>query len=128
MPQVRQRMTAVQSANPGNSFATDEFAQIQTFIKVVEDGSFSAAARCTNSSVSSIARQIQALQVELGIRLLNRTTRSLALTEPGQVFHDRVSTIARELSNAKSEAASFRGPDHFLTCCSDTRTWALIFH
>lgn len=85
----------------------DDFARIQTFLKVVESGSFSAAARATNSSISSVARQIQSLEQELGIRLLNRTTRSLSLTEPGRVFHDRVSAIARALFNAKSEASSF---------------------
>ncbi|MBB5498809.1 LysR family transcriptional regulator [Paraburkholderia sp. MM5384-R2] len=85
----------------------DDFAWIETFIKVVESGSFSAAARATNSSISSVARQVQMLEKQLGIRLLNRTTRSLSLTEPGRRFHERVSEVARELSNAKSEASSF---------------------
>ena len=83
----------------------DEFARIQTFIKVVEAGSFSAAAR-HGSSISSVARQVKSLEDELGVRLLNRTTRRLSLTEPGRAFYDRVSAIARDLGSAKSEARS----------------------
>jgi DNA-binding transcriptional LysR family regulator len=86
----------------------DDFTRIETFIKVAEVGSFSAAARCTDSSISSVARQVQSLEEELGIRLLNRSTRSLSLTEPGRMFYDRACAIARDLSNAKSEATSFQ--------------------
>ena len=85
----------------------DEFARIQTFIRVVEAGSFSAAAR-QDSSISSVARQVKSLEDELGVRLLNRSTRSLSLTEPGRAFYERVSAIARNLNNAKSEAKSFQ--------------------
>lgn len=85
----------------------DEFTRIQTFIKVVEAGSFSAAAR-HESSISSIARQVKSLEDDLGVRLLNRTTRSLSLTEPGRRFYERVCRIANELNNAKSEATSFQ--------------------
>jgi DNA-binding transcriptional LysR family regulator len=85
----------------------DEFARIQTFIKVVEAGSFSAAARDV-SSVSSVARQVRSLEDELGVRLLNRSTRSLSLTEPGRRFYESARTIANDLSNAKAEAKSFQ--------------------
>ncbi len=83
----------------------DEFTRIQTFIKVVEAGSFSAAAR-HDLSISSVARQVKALEDELGVRLLNRSTRRLSLTEPGRAFYERASVIARDLSSAKSEARS----------------------
>lgn len=85
----------------------EELSRIQTFIKVVEAGSFSAAAREV-SSVSSVARQVKSLEDELGVRLLNRSTRSLSLTEPGRRFYERVCSIARDLNNAKSEASSFQ--------------------
>lgn len=85
----------------------DEFTRIQTFIRVVEAGSFSAAARDL-SSISSVARQVKALEDELGVRLLNRSTRSLSLTEPGRRFYERACAIANDLSNAKSEARSFQ--------------------
>lgn len=83
----------------------DDFTRIRTFIKVVEAGSFSAAARDT-SSVSSVARQVKSLEDELGVRLLNRSTRSLSLTDAGRRFYARVTAIAHELNNAKSEVTS----------------------
>jgi DNA-binding transcriptional LysR family regulator len=85
----------------------DEFTRIQTFIKVVEAGSFSAVAR-KESSVSSVARQVKALEDSLGIRLLNRSTRSLSLTEPGRMFYERVCSVSRDLNNAKSEVKTFQ--------------------
>jgi DNA-binding transcriptional LysR family regulator len=85
----------------------DDFTRIQTFLRVVESGSFSAAAR-HESSVSSVTRQIRSLEDELGVRLLNRTTRSLSLTEPGRVFYERAQIIARDLKNAKLAAKSFQ--------------------
>lgn len=85
----------------------DELGRINTFIKVVEAGSFSAVAR-DSSSISSVARQVKSLEDELGIRLLNRSTRRLSLTEAGRVFYERTRTIARDLGGAISEAQSFQ--------------------
>jgi DNA-binding transcriptional LysR family regulator len=85
----------------------DDFNRIRTFIKVVEAGSFSAAARDT-SSVSSVARQVKWLEDELGARLLNRTTRSLSLTDAGRHFYERVTAIADDLSKAKLEVSSLQ--------------------
>ena len=85
----------------------DEFTRIKTFIKVVEAGSFSAAARDV-SSVSSVARQVKSLEDELGVRLLNRNTRSLALTDVGRAFYERVTAIACDLEKAKSEVSSMQ--------------------
>jgi len=85
----------------------NELNRIQTFIKVVEAGSFSAVAR-HSSSISSVARQIKSLEDDLGVRLLNRSTRSLSLTEPGEVFYRHACTISNDLSNAISEVKSFQ--------------------
>ncbi len=84
----------------------DELGRIKTFIKVVEAGSFSAVAR-HEMSVSSVARQVKSLEDELGVRLLNRNTRNLSLTEPGRRFYERVCVIANDLGRAKQEASSF---------------------
>lgn len=83
----------------------DDFTRIKTFIKVVDAGSFSAAA-ADESSVSTVARQVKSLEDELGVRLLNRTTRRLALTDAGRRFYDRVTAIAHDLKKAKSEVSS----------------------
>jgi DNA-binding transcriptional LysR family regulator len=85
----------------------DEFTRILTFIKVVEAGSFSAAAR-NQSSISSVARQVKSLEDELGVRLLNRSTRSLSLTEPGRILYERARGISSDLNSAISEASSFQ--------------------
>ncbi|WP_200943286.1 LysR family transcriptional regulator [Rhizobium sp. Leaf386] len=86
----------------------DELGSIKTFIDVVECGSFSAAARRKDTTVSSVARQVKALEDELGVRLLNRTTRSNSLTEPGANFYERARTVLTDLRSAKQEASSFQ--------------------
>ncbi|WP_245457407.1 LysR family transcriptional regulator [Rhizobium leguminosarum] len=86
----------------------DELGNIKTFIDVVECGSFSAAARRRDTTVSTILRQVKALEDELGVRLLNRTTRSNSLTEPGANFYEHARTVVSELRSAKQEASSFQ--------------------
>jgi DNA-binding transcriptional LysR family regulator len=83
----------------------DDFTRIRTFIRVVQAGSFSAAAR-DGQSVSAVARQVKSLEDELGVRLLNRSTRSLALTDTGQRFFERVTAISNDLNAARAEAVS----------------------
>lgn len=84
----------------------EELGRIKTFVDVVEAGSFTAAAR-DRCSTSTAARQVRALEDELGIRLLNRNTRHLSLTGPGQIFYTRACEILADLNNAKSEIRSF---------------------
>ena len=83
----------------------DDFTRVKSFLKVVEAGSFSAAARDV-SSASAIARQIKALEEELGVRLLNRNTRNLSLTDAGHRFYSRMSNIVKDFSSAKAETQS----------------------
>ncbi|MDR6861536.1 LysR family transcriptional regulator [Variovorax guangxiensis] len=83
----------------------EELGRIQTFVKVVEAGSFSAAARDV-SSVSWVARQVKSLEDELGVRLLNRSTRRLSLTEAGRRFYEQSCALSRDLGRAMSEAKS----------------------
>ena len=64
------------------------YLRIKTFIDVVEAGSFSQAAR--GMSISAITRRVQSLEEELGVRLLNRNTRGLSLTDAGRQFYERV--------------------------------------
>jgi DNA-binding transcriptional LysR family regulator len=87
---------------------TDEFLKIRTFIDVVEHGSFSAAARHENGSVSALARRVSALEEDLGVRLVNRNTRSLSITDAGQLFYERACELVRDLESAKAAAASFQ--------------------
>lgn len=84
----------------------DEFACIRSFISVVEAGSFSAAARRDDISVSAVARMVKSLEDELGVRLINRNTRHQSLTEVGRLFYSRVCAISNDLAMAKGEAQS----------------------
>ncbi|CCG07373.1 LysR family transcriptional regulator [Pararhodospirillum photometricum] len=79
---------------------TDRLFPLQAFVRVVEEGSFSGAARRLGSSTSAISRQVAQLEAGLGVRLLQRTTRSLTLTEAGQGYYQRVSQALSDLDDA----------------------------
>ena len=61
----------------------DRFTGLTAFVQVVENGGFSAAARRLNMSTTMVSNHVQALEDRLGVRLLNRTTRKVSLTEIG---------------------------------------------
>ena len=69
-------------------------SQMVLFARVVENGSFSGAARAVNHSPSAVSKQIGQLEDRLGLRLLNRTQSGIALTEEGRVFYDRCADVA----------------------------------
>ena len=71
------------------------------FARVVEDKSFSAAARNLNLSKSLVSKQVTQLEKLLGVRLLNRTTRALSVTDAGAVLYEHCSRIVEELEEAR---------------------------
>lgn len=82
----------------------DRFREIQSFVAVVEAGSFVAAADALRSSKAAISRSVADLEARLGARLLHRTTRRLSLTEAGREYFDRARQILEELEEADSLA------------------------
>jgi DNA-binding transcriptional LysR family regulator len=78
------------------------------FLRVVERGSLSAAGRELALSPAAVSNHIRALEDWLGVRLLNRTTRQLTLTEAGQRFRERCETILAEVADAEAAAASLQ--------------------
>lgn len=74
----------------------DQLAAMATFVRVVDAGSLSAAARSLPSSLTSVSRQISALEQHFGTPLLLRTTRHLALTDDGRVVYARAKSILAE--------------------------------
>ncbi|MCR9080607.1 MAG: LysR substrate-binding domain-containing protein [Hyphomonadaceae bacterium] len=80
----------------------DRLRAIEYFTKVAELGSFTAAARAIGVPASSISRRIQDLESHLGTSLLNRTTRSVSLTELGSVYLEQVRPALKSLSHAKA--------------------------
>lgn len=75
----------------------------QTFITVVELGSFSAAASKLHRSPSSISKKIGLLESRLNVQLFDRTTRSLAVTEAGRLYYQSCKDIVRHIEKAESE-------------------------
>lgn len=86
----------------------DELSTIRAFIAAIESGSFSSAARRLDTSTSSVARQVKFLEDNLGVRLLNRTTRQQSPTEAGRIFYERTRALVQELGAAKRDASSFQ--------------------
>jgi DNA-binding transcriptional LysR family regulator len=86
----------------------DRLAAMATFVKIVETGSLSAAARAIPTSLTSVSRQVSTLEERLGTQLLRRTTRSLALTDDGRLFYDRAKTILGELEDMEFALSSGR--------------------
>jgi DNA-binding transcriptional LysR family regulator len=79
------------------------------FAKVVEHGSFIAAARALRLPKTTVSRKIQDLESRLGAQLLHRTTRKLGLTEAGNVYFEHSQRIARELDEAESAVGQLQG-------------------
>ena len=80
----------------------DFLAKAQTFTRIVEMGSFSAAARASKTSLAAISRQISALEADLGVTLLVRTTRSQQLTDEGRRFHEHATKLVRDAEAARA--------------------------
>lgn len=80
----------------------DQLRAIEYFIKVAELGSFTAAARAVGVPASSVSRRVQDLEAHLGTTLLNRTTRSVSLTELGSVYLEQVRPALKSLDHAKA--------------------------
>ena len=82
-----------------------ELAQLRAFVEVARSGGFAAAAETRNTAPSSITRGVAALERSLGVRLFQRTTRRVSLTEEGERFLARVGAALEELDSAKEEVA-----------------------
>ncbi|HMA51860.1 MAG TPA: LysR family transcriptional regulator [Magnetospirillaceae bacterium] len=82
----------------------DRLTSMGVFVKVVDCGGFSAAARRLGLSVTMVSNHVQALEERLGARLLNRTTRSVGLTETGRAYYERCTGILAEIEDADRAA------------------------
>ena len=81
---------------------------MMVFAKVVELKSFSEAARMLHTSKSLVSKQINTLESALGIRLLNRTTRRMSLTDIGSAYYQHCLRIASEIDAARQTASQFQ--------------------
>jgi DNA-binding transcriptional LysR family regulator len=81
-----------------------EFAELKAFVAVVDRASFARAADHLGVSRSALSQIIRQLESRLGVRLLNRTTRSVSPTEPGRRLHERLAPMLREMDDAVAQA------------------------
>ncbi len=80
----------------------DRLAAMQTFVRVVETGSFSAVAREQSTSQSGVSKQVAGLESYLGVRLLTRSTRALALTDEGRGYFTEARRLLAEITEAEA--------------------------
>ena len=79
--------------------------EIRLFVSIVRMGSFSAAGRERGFSPASVSRQISSLETDLGVRLLNRSSRSISATEAGQLFLERAIKILEDIDDMRGRVA-----------------------
>jgi DNA-binding transcriptional LysR family regulator len=84
----------------------DKLLAMTCFVRVAEKGSLTAAAAALNTSLPSVARALAALERDLGVRLLNRTTRRIHLTDEGNRYLERCRGILSAVQDAEAEVVS----------------------
>src|SRR5881394_993144 len=86
----------------------DRLTSLTAFVRVADCGGFSAAGRRLHMSTTMVSNHVQSLEERLGVRLLNRTTRKVSLTEVGKAYYDRCLQILDELDDADNVAQSLQ--------------------
>lgn len=86
----------------------DRLTSMSAFVKVVDSGGFAAAARRLNMSTTMVSSHVRSLEDRLGVRLLNRTTRKVSLTDVGKVYYERCTRILDDLDEADALADSLQ--------------------
>jgi DNA-binding transcriptional LysR family regulator len=86
----------------------DRVSSMLSFVKVVEQGGFSSAARQLNLATSVVTTHVKWLEDQLGVRLLNRTTRNVSLTEAGRTYYERCVQILSEIEDAAEAAQALQ--------------------
>jgi DNA-binding transcriptional LysR family regulator len=86
----------------------DRMTSMATFVKVVECGGFSAAARALGISPSMVTTHVRALEERLAVRLLNRSTRKVSLTEAGHAYYERCLQILTDVEEAERIAEALQ--------------------
>lgn len=79
--------------------------EMQVFLRVVETGSFSEAARLLRMTPSTVSKLVSRIEARLGVRLVERSTRRLSLTAEGQIYYERSQSLLHELDEAEREVS-----------------------
>lgn len=102
----------------------DRVASMTVFVAVVDDGSFTAAAKRMRMSPTMVGKHIRALETRLGVRLLQRTTRAQSLTEAGRLYLERCRRLLAEIEDAEREAGLTRDEPRGVLRVASTTTFA----
>jgi DNA-binding transcriptional LysR family regulator len=86
----------------------DKLLAMTTFVRIVERGSLTAAAAALDTSLPSVVRRLAELEAVLGVRLLNRTTRRLSLTDEGREYYERSRRVLADVDDAEGALAARR--------------------
>src|SRR6202035_1388086 len=86
----------------------DRVSSMLSFVRVVDTGGFRSAARQLNLATSVVTSGVKSIEELLGVRLLNRTTRSVSLTEAGRGYYDRCVQIISEIEDAEEAAQTLQ--------------------
>ncbi|HEX8405955.1 MAG TPA: LysR family transcriptional regulator [Duganella sp.] len=91
---------------------SNDFAELSSFVAVAEARSFRKAAAALNLTPSTLSHSLRALEQRLGVRLLNRTTRAVSVTEAGQMLLDQVAPAFSRITSAIEGVNNFRDRPH----------------
>ncbi len=80
----------------------NRFGDIETFLAVANGGSLASAARALRLTPSAVSRSVARLEQRLGVTLMRRTTRSLALTSDGEAYRDRMSILLADIQSVEA--------------------------
>ncbi|MBB4304693.1 DNA-binding transcriptional LysR family regulator [Rhodobium orientis] len=101
----------------------DTLTRMRIFVQVVESGGFSAAARALGRSKALVSKYVRELEDELGVRLLNRTTRQLSLTEMGETYVREASEIIQKIEDLNGSLGERHGEPRGLLRVSAPRSF-----
>ena len=93
---------------------------LRAFVSVVEAGSFNRAAEHLEASAAAVSRRVSGLENALGVKLLNRTTRQVDLTEAGRQFYADVVNIIASLGGAPARSRQHPKQKQQRSLCSST--------
>lgn len=84
----------------------DRFTSMEVFLAVARSGTFAQAAEDLGLSRAMASKHVKALEEHLGVRLFDRTTRAVRLTESGRAYHDRIAALLAELESVENRLSS----------------------
>jgi len=98
----------------------DTLRGVESFVRAVELGSIAAAAKRMGISAAATSQNIARLETYLGVRLLIRTTRSMALTDSGELYYDKVRNVVSELTEANNAVINLHTEPQGRLCIAST--------